>query len=123
MARPFSVRARFQSLGHAMNGITLLLKEEHNSRVHLLASVVVLVLGLALGASKFDWIVLTIAVTAVWVTEALNTCAENLCDLVSTEFDPRIQKIKDIAAAAVLISSAGAVICGLLVFLPLIFGG
>ena len=121
MARSFSVMATLHSMRHAFNGAGVLLKEEHNARVHLVATLVVIVLALVLGASRVDWMILTLAVTAVWVTEALNTCVENLCDLASEEFDPRIGKIKDIAAAAVLIASAGALICGLLVFLPLFF--
>jgi diacylglycerol kinase (ATP) len=54
----------------------------------------------------------------VWTAEALNTAFEFLCDVASPEFHPLIQKAKDVAAAAVLLSAAGAVIIGLLVFVP-----
>ncbi len=121
MKKKFSVVARLHSVRYALNGCCVLLTEEHNSRVHVVAAVAVVILALVLGASVSDWIVLIFAIALVWITEALNTCIENLCDLYSTEFNPQIGKIKDIAAAAVFIASLAAIICGLLVFVPLVF--
>ena len=40
------------------------------------------------------------------LVEALNTCLETLCDLVSPTYHPLVKKCKDVSAAAVLISSA-----------------
>lgn len=105
---------------YALNGCRILLAEEHNTRVHLIATIVVVALALMLGASISDWIILTLVIALVWITEALNTCVENLCDLYAAQYDHRIGKIKDVAAAAVVIASLASAICGLLVFLPLI---
>ncbi len=121
MKQKFSVTARFKSMSYAFNGFKVLLEDEHNARVHLVATVLVYVLALVLDAATIDWIIITIVVALVWVTEALNTSIETLCDLVSTDYDPRIKKIKDVAAAAVFMASFFAFVCGLLVFIPLIF--
>jgi diacylglycerol kinase (ATP) len=54
----------------------------------------------------------------VWVAEGLNTAFEFMCDVASPEFHPLVEKSKDVAAGAVLLSAVGAVIIGLIVFLP-----
>jgi diacylglycerol kinase (ATP) len=55
---------------------------------------------------------------AVWTAEALNTAFEALCDVASPALHPLVERAKDIAAGAVLMAAGGAVIVGLLVFLP-----
>ena len=55
---------------------------------------------------------------AVWTAEALNTALELLADVASPEFHPLVEKAKDVAAGAVLISAIGSVIIGLLVLGP-----
>ena len=54
----------------------------------------------------------------VLVVEALNTCLETLCDLVSPTYHPLVKKCKDVSAAAVLISALAAVGVAALLFLP-----
>lgn len=121
MNRKFSISGRIKSMQYAFSGLTVLLIEEHNARVHFFSTIVVLVFAALLGASSVDWLILILVISIVWITEALNTSVENLCDLITTEYDPRVKKIKDIAAAAVFIASVCAVSCGLIVFIPLIF--
>jgi diacylglycerol kinase len=48
----------------------------------------------------------------------MNAALEKLCDHQHPEIDPVIKKVKDMAAAGVLIASIAALICGLLIFLP-----
>ena len=55
---------------------------------------------------------------AVWTAEALNTAFESLCDVASPEFHPLVERAKDVAAGAVLISAIGAVAIGLAGFRP-----
>ena len=61
---------------------------------------------------------LALAITLVWVAEALNTAFEVLCDVTSPDFHPLVKKSKDVAAAAVLLSAIGAIIIGALIFGP-----
>ena len=41
-----------------------------------------------------------------------------LCDVASPEFHPMVERAKDVAAGAVLVSAAGALVVGLLLFGP-----
>jgi len=69
-----------------------------------------------LSASEWCWMV--IAIMAVWTAEALNTAFEFLADVASPEFHPLVEKAKDVAAGAVLISAGGSVVIALLILGP-----
>jgi diacylglycerol kinase (ATP) len=114
----FSLSGRLKSMGHALDGIRTLLRDQHNAWIHALATVAVLAAGFYFYVSSTEWIALILAITIVWVAEALNTALEYLCDVVSPEFHPLVRRSKDIAAGAVLIAAMGAAAVGLIVFLP-----
>ncbi len=121
MSSQFSLKKRFQSMTYAINGLKILWREQHNCRVHLFVTALVLVFGLMLSISATQWILLLLLIALVWVAEALNTAVEYLCDKVTMEHDPLIGKAKDVAAAGVLIASIIAAAGGLLLFLPAVF--
>ena len=118
MEKPFSLAERARSFRYAFSGLAELLRSQHNARVHLFASLLVVIVGLSLGVTRIEWCALLLAMMLVWIAEALNTALEFLCNLVSPDFHPLIKKTKDVAAASVLISAAGAVVIGVLIFLP-----
>ena len=118
MSKKFSLADRFQSFRFALLGLRYLLLSEHNARLHLLATVVVVLLGAVLGVSLNEWRWLLLAVALVWVAEALNTALERLGDAVTTEHDPNIGHAKDVAATAVMLASLAAALIGLTVFGP-----
>jgi len=107
---------RVQSFRYAFRGINSMLRTEFNARVHAAMTILVVVAGFALGISRLEWLAITLAITAVWLAEGLNTAFESLCDVASPEFDSNVERAKDIAAGSVLITAIGAVIVGLLVF-------
>ncbi|MCQ2957239.1 MAG: diacylglycerol kinase family protein [Mycoplasmoidaceae bacterium] len=49
--------------------------------------------------------------------ELINTAIENLTDMVSFKFSYNAKKIKDVAAAAMLILSIMSIICSLMVLI------
>jgi diacylglycerol kinase (ATP) len=91
---------------------------QHNAWVHALATAAVLTAGFTLQISPGEWLAIILAIIAVWTAEALNTAFESLCDVASPEFHPMVERAKNIAAGAVLISAVGAVVIGLLIFGP-----
>ena len=118
MEKPFSLVERARSFRYAFSGLAELLRSQRNARVHLFASLLVVIVGLSLGVTRMEWCALLLAMMLIWIAEALNTALEFLCNLVSPDFHPLIKKSKDVAAASVLISAAGAVVIGVLIFLP-----
>ena len=109
---------RIRSFAYALTGIATLLREQQNAWVHLLATLLVIGLGLWFSISVTDWSLVIIAIALVWMAEALNTAIELVCDLVSSEYHPLVKKAKDISAGAVLVTAVGAAIIGLMIFLP-----
>ncbi|MDE5876107.1 MAG: diacylglycerol kinase family protein [Muribaculaceae bacterium] len=114
----FSFKARVRSFGYAWQGIRTLIVNEHNARIHLFATLCVVVLGLLLQLSSLEWAVVALCIGGVFMAEALNSAVEALCDKVSPEYDPLIGRAKDLAAGAVLLFVIGAVVAGLCVFVP-----
>ena len=114
----FSWNARAKSFGYAWSGIKSLLRTEHNSRIHLAFTIIVVVLGIVLKISRFEFITLFIVMALVWICEIFNTCVEKTMDFISLEQHPQIKLVKDLAAAAVLIMAITAVIVGCFIFIP-----
>ena len=109
---------RLRSFGHAFRGIGLLLRTQHNARIHAVASILVVAAGAVFRVSLTEWALIVIAILCVWAMEAVNTSIEFLVDLASPDLHPLAGKAKDVAAAAVLVAAIGAAIVGLLVFGP-----
>lgn len=114
----FSIRKRLISFTYAFAGLKVLFREEHNSRIHLFATVCVVVAGVLLKISLLEWVAVAFAVGLVFSGEIFNSAVEDLSDVVCPERDERIKKVKDLAAAAVLVNAITAAVIGLLVFLP-----
>lgn len=117
----FSIRKRIQSFGFALSGLKTMICEEHNSRIHLLAAIGAVLIGFFLKISRIEWIAVVFAIGFVFALEIINTAIEHIADFVSPEKHEMIKKIKDLSAAAVLVSAITALIIGLIVFLPKIF--
>jgi diacylglycerol kinase (ATP) len=117
-ASKFSVSARLRSFAYAGRGIRTMVRSQHNAWVHAIATAAVVAVGLVAGLTRLEWFVLVLAIVSVWTAESLNTAFEFLCDVTSPEFHPLVEKAKDVAAGAVLITAIGATAIGLLVFAP-----
>ena len=114
----FSIRSRLKSFAYAMAGVRHFIIWEHNARIHLAATVGVIVAGFLWKVSMGEAAVLAIVTGLVWVTEILNTCVERLADLFMKEHHPEIKIVKDLAAGAVLIAAIVAVAVALFIFIP-----
>ena len=114
----FSLKQRIASFRHAINGMTILFREEHNAWIHVLFAFCVLTGGLLFRVSAVEWVLLVLSIALVISLEVLNSALENVCDAFSPERHPLIKKAKDLAAAAVLISAMASVVVGLIIFIP-----
>ena len=91
---------------------------QHNAWIHALATLSVALVGWQVGLNRYEWLALTFAVVSVWTAEAMNTALEFLCDVAAPEFHPLVEKAKDVAAGAVLITALGAIATAIVVFGP-----
>lgn len=114
----FSIRSRAKGFIYAITGIKNFFSNQHNARIHLLATVVVFFLAVDFHVSGSEAVALTFAAGFVWVSELFNTAIEKIMDFVSVERNPQIKLIKDLSAAAVLVAAITALAAGCIVFIP-----
>jgi diacylglycerol kinase len=117
----FSIVARAKSFTHALRGIGIVIRTQHNMWLHMLATALVVLLGLYLRISHIEWFAVIFAISFVFVAEAFNTAIEIDIDLTSPEYHPYARDTKDVAAGAVLLSVFCALIVGGIIFIPKLF--
>lgn len=118
MNRPFQFSARLRSFRYAFRGLLLMLRTQHNAWLHGLATIGVVAAGFVFGLSAGEWCWIVLAIAAVWTAEALNTAFEFLADVTTKEFHPLVEKAKDVAAGAVLVTAMAAAVIGGIIFWP-----
>ena len=114
----FSPRSRFRSFKFAFRGLKSLLIFEHNSRIHLLAAVIVIILGFIFRISLADWSLLILVIGLVFLSELINSSLEAISVVVKPEWNEKILRAKDYAAAAVFVTAVISVFIGGIIFIP-----
>lgn len=117
----FSWKKRGKSFVYAWQGLTTLVRNEHNARIHLVVAALVLIAGMFFDITAIEWCLIVLAIGLVISAEALNSAIETLADKITEEYDPLIGRAKDFGAAAVTVMALAAAIIGLIIFLPYIF--
>ena len=86
-------------------------------RLQFLLGLMAVIAGIVLKLSRSEWVIVIFAIAMVIASELFNTCIEQLCDLYTTEQNEAIGRIKDISAAAVLVSSIAALIAAIIILI------
>lgn len=114
----FSWKKRGRSFGYAFHGMATLLRDEHNSRIHVCMMAAVIIAGILFGITAIEWCIVCICFGMVLMAEAMNSAIEAIADLVMPDRHPLIKKAKDVAAAGVLFTAIAAAAAGLIIFIP-----
>jgi diacylglycerol kinase (ATP) len=85
-------------------------EHQPNMRTHLLAALMVGLVGSGIPLGLAERVTLIFCVLLVFFAEILNSALEALVDLATQEFDEKARLTKDAAAAAVLVLSIGSVV-------------
>lgn len=117
-----NVRRLIKSFRFALLGLARAFREEQNFRIQVVAALAVLVLIVVLPVTPLETAVLILVVTGVLVIELVNTIIEAVVDLLKPRLDHHVVIVKDLMAAAVFLSSLGAVLIGLIILLPYLLG-
>jgi len=119
--RPF-FRSRLLSFRFAFEGWWYVIRTQRNAWIHATISFAVIITSIWLDLSFRDWAILTMAIALVWMSEFLNTALEAVVDLTSPEKHKLAKVCKDVGAAAVLIAAISAILVGLLILGPPLWG-
>ena len=107
-----------KSFTYAFKGLAFAFKTQLNFKVHCFVAVAVILLGLYVDIDKTEWVWIALAIAMVLVVELINTAIEVLVDLISPQRQIKAGIIKDVAAAAVLVTAGLALTIGLFIFIP-----
>ena len=108
----------FHSFQYAFSGLWYALRTQRNARIHMLATITITTMGLWLRLDAPRWAVLILTIALVFFAEMINTVAEVIIDMITTEYHPLAKIAKDVSAGAVLITALTAIIVGSLVLGP-----
>lgn len=114
----FNVSRLLKSFNYALRGLHYAWLSEQNFRIQVSAAVLVLAAAIYFRLSSARVVVLVMMIVIVLVLELLNTFFEKLVDLLSPRLHHAVGVLKDLLAAAVFISSLGALVVGIFIFWP-----
>jgi len=117
----FSFKILIKSFGYASEGLWFAIKHNQNLRIHFLLAIVVVIFSIFFDINPFEMGILGVIILLVISTEMLNSVIEEMVNLITTEHRQQAKIAKDVAAGMVLLTSIGAIIVGILIFLPHIF--
>ncbi|MBE0686472.1 MAG: diacylglycerol kinase family protein [Anaerolineaceae bacterium] len=108
---------RIKSFVPAFQGILFIIKNEKNTWIHLLASIVAVFLIFLLKLNYIESLFFLSAIFLVWIAEIFNSAIEYTLDFIHPANDSKIKIIKDISAAGVLLSAVYAVIVAIIIII------
>lgn len=107
-----------KSFWFAWAGLKIAWREEKSFKIELGAAVLAIIASWLLDISRVEFAIVVFVIFFILSVEALNTSLEEICDKFHPDHDPHIAKIKDLAAAAVLLAVIGSIAVALLIFIP-----
>lgn len=108
----------FKGFVYAYKGIAYAVRTQINFQFHLAAALVVILMGIFFKLTIGEWMWISLCIGLVLIFELINTALEAFVDLVSPEYNPKAGIVKDVAAAAVMVSALLAIAISLFIFLP-----
>jgi diacylglycerol kinase (ATP) len=98
------------SFRHAWAGLIHTVVHQRNMRVHLVAAVLVGLVGSGIPLGLAEKVTLIFCVLLIFFAEILNSALEHLVDLAIQQFDEKARLAKDAAAAGVMVLALGTVV-------------
>lgn len=113
-----SIKKVIYSFKYAMEGIIASFKSEKNMKIHVLAMLVVIIIGFILRLNLIEWSICIILFALVISGELFNTAIETIVDMVMPEKNDMAKLAKDVSAGAVFVLAIAAVVIGMVIFIP-----
>ena len=105
-----------ESFNHAINGVIDAARTQRNMKIHIIASIAVLIACFFFDISKAEFLSLAITITMVISAELVNTALEAVVDLNTNYYHPLAKVAKNAAAGAVLVTAINAILVGYIIF-------
>jgi diacylglycerol kinase len=109
-------RSWYVKFRDAFQGLVQGVRGQNSFTVHFICAILVVVVAGVLGVNWTQWCLLILCIFAVLSAEMFNSALETLAKAIDHRHNPYLADGLNIASAAVLMTSIGAVIVGALVF-------
>jgi diacylglycerol kinase len=109
---------RKKSFSFALKGLKFLFSTQINAKIEIFATLIIVLIGILFELTRTEWLFVFLAIFIVMICETINTIVELICNRITTDFDKRIETIKDLSSGMVLISVIFSIITGLFIFIP-----
>ncbi len=106
-----------KSFGNAFRGMRVAFSER-SFRLQILAAIAVLAMMFLFNISLVEKSILILLISIVLILEILNSILERIVDVLKPRLHTYVKDVKDMAAGAVFVASAGAAVVGIVIFWP-----
>jgi len=107
-----------KSLQYAFRGLGYVIRHEKNFQNELVVAILVVIAMVYFDLAKWETILLFLVIMVTLIMELLNTVMERVVDMLKPSVHPYAKLIKDLMAAAVLVTSILAIVVGVIIFYP-----
>lgn len=112
------IKGRIKGVFYSIKGGLTLLRTEASIQVQFVVGILVTIAGFYFEISREEWIAQIICIGLVMGIEGLNTAIEELADFIHPDHNPKIGRLKDIAAGAVGIAALMTMIVAGIIYIP-----
>ena len=112
------VKRLLHSFRDAGRGLRHVFRSEQNFRIQLVVAALAALAAAYFPLRRSETVVVILLIVLVLAMELLNTAVEYCVDLLKPRLHHYVLAIKDIMAAAVLLTSLGALLIGIIIFYP-----
>ncbi len=105
-----------QKWGYAVIGLITAFKEEKSLMAYVTLFAGLIGLGVYAKLNMIQWSVMSLIMFLLICVEIINTALEAAVDTISFQYNVKVKKIKDIASAATLVMTLGAIVGITLIF-------
>lgn len=112
------IKRLIKSFGYSFKGLRTVFREEQNLKIQFFAAIIILILAWYFSVDRLELIILILSMGLVILAEVLNSAVERVTDVLKPRINDYVKEIKDIMAAAVMITAITSIIIGILIFYP-----
>lgn len=106
------------SVKDCFNGLEFVIVNEDNFKREILLAIIALLMCFFLKASTWEFIIVILVISLVFLAEIINTAIEKTVDLYTSKYNETARIAKDVSAFAVFMMSAFALVIGIIIFIP-----
>lgn len=115
-------RSLTEAAKNALRGLSVAFLRENNMKLQIVIYLLVLAMAILLRLSLSEIALLLMASALVMSLEIINTAMEKYLDIIEPHYHESVRSLKDVFAAAVLITALTAALIGIILLGPPIIG-